>query len=149
MVYAYNLSCVGCRDKGIVVWVWPWAKVKNNYSKKDLGEWLKWQNTCLASERPWVQTPVPLNKQHTPLYAELKKPDTSMYAVRLHLHGAVLKVTGRDQCAYPWAGRYWSGRSRRTFWSNGSVLYLDRDLDYTSENMTDSQNILLRIVAVF
>jgi hypothetical protein len=24
-----------------------------------LGEWLKWQSTCLAIMRPWVQTPVP------------------------------------------------------------------------------------------
>jgi hypothetical protein len=31
--------------------------LKNNYSKKGWGAWLKWERTCLASTRSRVQTP--------------------------------------------------------------------------------------------
>jgi hypothetical protein len=31
---------------------------QKNPTQKRLGEWLKWKNSCLASMRPWVQTPV-------------------------------------------------------------------------------------------
>jgi hypothetical protein len=31
--------------------------LKNTQHKKGLADWLKWQSTCLASVRPWVQTP--------------------------------------------------------------------------------------------
>jgi hypothetical protein len=32
--------------------------LKNTQHKTRLVEWLKWENTCLASVKPWVQTPV-------------------------------------------------------------------------------------------
>jgi hypothetical protein len=56
--------------------------LKNNQCKKGLVEWLKWESSCLASVRAWVQPPIWPNK---PKQKQKKKKSLlSMYCCNHH-----------------------------------------------------------------
>jgi hypothetical protein len=63
VVHTYNPSYLGGSKRKITSFGQPKGNQTLPQKQKDgAGEWIKWQNNCLAFARPWIQSLV-LEKQ--------------------------------------------------------------------------------------